>query len=808
MHRLNLLRLVWLGVALLLGAERGIAADHHPEETWTEGWQFTREAAEGAQQPGFNASGWQSVIVPHDWSIAGPVEANAPSTGHGGYFPTGIGWYRRTFAAPVAWRGQRVEIEFEGVYRHAEVWLNGVPLGKHANGYTPFRFNLAPHLKFGTDNVLAVRVDNSAQPGARWYTGSGIYRPVHLRVTRPLHVPSEGIVVITRELTAERATVEFQAQLRNDADAAAEAELEIELRSAAGRSVARSRLPVVVAAGADSEVRGVWEIPRPQAWSPESPNLYAAVVRLRAGKQIVQEVRQAVGLRTLAFSAARGFELNGKPVKLFGGNVHHDTGILGAAAFARAETRKVELLKAAGFNAVRTAHNPPSRAFLEACDRIGLLVMDEIYDGWEKSKTREDYGREFAANWRDDIETWVRRDRRHPSVVIWSIGNEMYERGNAGGQRIARELAATIRNIDPTRPVTAGVNGLGKSGDWPKLDPLFAAFDLAGYNYELAAHHAADHARLPERIMFASESYQSEAFANWAIMHDNPGVVGDFVWSAIDYLGEAGIGRIYPSDQVAKKHWEGEMWPWHGAYCGDIDLTGWRKPVSHYRQIVWDRGEKLYAAVLAPTPDGKPWNTTPWSMPTALPSWTWPGQEGRELAVEVYSRYDTVRLELNGRTLGEKATTRAEEFKAVFAVPYAAGELKVVGMNAGRPAETFVLRTAGKTQRFRLTVDRARLHRGGQDLAFVTIEAVDAAGLRQSQDATRLTVDIAGAGSLAALGNGDLTSFDSYLGPHCSLYQGRALAVVRSGAATGGITLTVSAPGFVPARVTLKTVKP
>jgi beta-galactosidase len=772
-----------------------------------EGWAFLRGDAAGADAPSLDDSAWQRVALPHDWSIAGPVSRTETVAGNGGYFPTGLGWYRLKFAAPPAWTGRRVEIEFDGSYMNTEVWLNGVSLGRWVYGYTPFRFDLTPHLKPGSDNLLSVRVDNSAQPNTRWYSGSGLYRPVWLRVTDPVHVPDGGVFVVTDELTGNQAKLTARTEVRNSSETAHQLVVRTEILDPQGRAVVSSSQSLSISAN------GAWTsavelvVPKPQPWSPDSPVLYQAITRVLDGERVLDEVVTRFGIRTARFSAARGFELNGRSLKFLGGNAHHDTGPLGAAAFARAEERKVELLKAAGFNAVRTAHNPPSTAFLDACDRLGLLVMDEIFDGWEKKKNKQDYGTHFKEWWARDVEAWVRRDRHHASVVIWSAGNEMFERGSASGQRIAGEIADRIREFDTTRPVSAGVNGLSKPEDWPKLDPLFAAFDIAGYNYELA-RHTDDHARLPERVIMASESYQTETFANWVAMSDHPYVVGDFVWTALDYLGEAGIGRVFPPGEEAKKHWEAEMFPWHGAYCGDIDLTGWRKPVSHYRNIVWDRGEKLYAAVFAPAPGGGNWNVTPWSMPPSLPVWTWPGHEGQPLKVEVYSRHEAVRLELNGHSLGEKPTTRAEEFKAVFTVPYAAGELKAVGLRGGQPVETLVLKTAGKTARLRLRADREKLTAGGQDLAFVTVEALDANGIWQPHADPRVTFNVEGAGSLAAVGSGDMTSLDSYQGSGRTLFQGRALAVVRSTAQTGSITLTATSPGLEPDRLTLESIKP
>jgi beta-galactosidase len=769
------------------------------------GWRFHAGDVAGAEAAALDDAGWAAVTLPHDWSIAGPVDAAAPAAGHGGYFPTGAGWYRLKLDAPEAWAGRRVEIEFEGAAMGAEVWLNGASLGRWAYGYTPFRFDLTPHLRLGGGNVIAVRVDNSAQPNSRWYSGSGLYRPVWLRVTDPVHVPAGGLWVTTESLTKKEAKLSARAEVVNTSTVVRDLLIETTVLDARGKRLASARTTTSVAAGATWSGAIPLVVRDPKAWSSETPVLHRLVTRVLEGERMLDETVTSFGIRTVRVSAERGFELNGRSIKLYGGNIHHDTGPLGAAAFARAEARKVELMKAAGYNAARTAHNPPSVAFLEACDRLGLLVVNEVFDGWEKAKNKRDYSVLFKKWWARDVDAWVRRDRHHASVVMWSTGNEMFERGSESGRRIVRELAARIRELDTTRPVTAGVNGLGEAEKWPQLDPLFAALDVAGYNYELQ-HHAADQARVPGRVIMAAESYQTEAFANWAAMTEHPYVIGDFVWSALDYLGEAGIGRVFPPGQEAKKHWEMEMFPWHGAYCGDIDLIGWRKPVSHYRQIVWDRGEKLYAAVRVPPPGGGEWNVTPWSVVPMLPSWTWPSHKGETMTVEVYSRYDTVRLELDGRAIGEKPTTRAEEFKAVFAVPYAPGELKAVGLKNGRKMETFVLRTAGEVAKLRLRVDRSRLSADGQDLAFVTIEALDRRGVWQPQADERVTVSVEGAGTLAALGSGDLASLDSYAGADRSLYQGRALAVVRAGEKAGKITVTVSAPGLPTEKLTLHAV--
>jgi beta-galactosidase len=533
----------------------------------------------------------------------------------------------------------------------------------------------------------------------------------------------------------------------------------------------------------------------PQLWSPDAPSLYRAEVRLQVDGQTVDTLETTIGIRQVEISAERGLLINGQPYELVGGNVHHDNGPLGAAAHDRAEERRVEILKAAGFNAIRTSHNPPSTAFLDACDRLGMLVIDEAFDGWAQRKVAHDYSRVFDDWWQRDIAAMVRRDRNHPSVIMWSIGNEVYERGSEAGAQRAAGLAAHVRTLDPTRPVTIGLNGLGKPEDWPRLDRVFTSLDVAGYNYELA-RHTEDHARLPERVVYSSESYLRDVFADWQASVGHSHVIGAFVWTALDYLGEAGIGRVFPPDEPAQVHWEGNHFPWHGAACGDIDHTGWRKPVSHYRNIVWDRGKSLYAAVRAPAPGGGPWNLTPWAVEPALPSWTWPGQEGRELTVDVYSRHEAVRLYRNDTLIGEQPTTDDEEFHAVFQVPYQLGALRAVGINGGAEVETFALETAGEPAAIRMSVDRSTIRADGSDLAFVEVAIVDEQGRRRFDAEPSIRYELTGPGRIIAVGSSDLTSTQSYQANPRKAYQGRALVVIRSTTDSGQIKLTATANGI------------
>lgn len=785
----------WFWSCLLSLVFAGSLCFARDRELFDEDWSFHLGDAPGAEAPTFKAAGWRAVTLPHDWSIELPVDPKAPGAGNVGYFQTGTGWYRRTFDAPKSWKNRRVWLEFEGAYMNAEVWLNGVKLASHTYGYTPFTVDLTAGVLPGKTNTVAVRIDNSKQSNTRWYSGSGLYRHVWLNVAAKVYVAPDGVFVTTKRVDDTAAVLRVETTIANRSKATETLTVRTEILDERGKRVAEAETTGFASAGSDYLITPELTVPAPKRWTPETPVLYRARTFVVSESGERDDTETPFGIRTVRVSAEHGLELNGQTVKLVGGNVHHDHGPIGAASFDRAEERKVQLLKAAGFNAVRTSHNPPAPAFLEACDRLGLLVLDESFDGWAKKKNPHDYGEVFEQQWRGDLETHIRRDRNHPSVILWSIGNEVYERGNADGERIARELTDCIRQLDTTRPITAGLNGFGPEGDLSRLDPVYATLDVAGYNYELH-RHAAEHARVPGRVMVSTESYLSDTFRYWAASQDNSYVIGDFVWSAIDYLGESSIGQVFGPDEKVVKHWEGDHFPWHGAACGDIDLTGWRKPVSHYRAIVWDKGELLYAAVRVPAPGGKSWNLSPWATWPALPSWTWPGQEGKLLQVEVFSRYPSVRLYLDGQLLGEKPTTRKEEFKALFDVPYRPGTVEVAGVDGGIVRDRRVLTTAGPAARLRLTADRSRLAADAQDLAFITVEVEDAMGVpvQNAESPVRYAVD--GPAEIAGIGSADLTTTESYRANPRRLYQGRSLVVLRTTDKPGRITITASAPGL------------
>jgi beta-galactosidase len=674
----------------------------------------------------------------------------------------------------------------------------------HPYGYTAFVHDLTPHLKFGGANVLAVRVDQSQHPNTRWYAGSGIYRHVWLTVADPVHVAHWGVSITTPQVAAGRATASVKTRVANESGAPSTVTLRTILYGPNGAQAGQAESSATIKAGESVEVAQEIAVVKPSFWAPETPSLYRAVTRVTTGGKAVDEVTTPFGIRSLEWSAEKGFLLNGKAVKLAGGCVHHDNGPLGAAAFDRAEERRVQLLKAAGFNAIRTSHNPPSPAFLDACDRLGMLVLDEAFDCWERPKKTFDYSVVFKDWWQRDIDAMVLRDRNHPSVVMWSIGNEIPERGDETGARTAKTMADYLRTLDRSRPITSAVDGVRQ---WTNTDNFFAALDIGGYNYNLA-NHVEDHKRMPARVMMSTESYLRATFDYWQMVADFPYIVGDFVWTALDYIGESGIGRwdIRNVGDTTRSPGMGSdaSFPVHTSDCGDLDLCGFRKASSHYRNIVWDRGEKLYLGVRLPAPEGKQIQVTSWGMWPVFPSWTWPGEEGKPLEVEIYSRYDKVRLYLGDKLIGEKPTTRAEQFKANFSVPYAPGVLKAVGIQGDKAVGETTLRTAGDAVQVRLTADRTTLRADGQDLCYVTVEAVDGAGRPQPNADHEISFTVGGPGAIAGVGNGDIASEEMYQGARRKLFHGKALLIVRTARTAGAIEIAASAPGLKGATVKIQ----
>jgi len=767
-------------------------------------WKFYQGDTIAAKSKDFNDISWRSLDLPHDWSIEGKIAPKNPTGGAGGYFPAGIGWYRKTFKAPNEWKGRKVSIYFEGVYMNSEVFINGKSLGIYPYGYSSFSYDLSPYLDFNSENVIAVKVDNSQQLNSRWYSGSGIYRHVWMMVTDAVHIGKWGVAIATPDVSSEKATVEIKTLIKNETSLPQSIAISTRLKDANSKNAGSNQIKIELGANSEKEVRQKIMVTDPLLWSPETPRLYNAQVHVLRNKKVVDETETGFGIRSLKLSAENGFQLNGKTVKLNGGCAHHDNGCLGAAAFDRAEERKVELLKAAGFNAVRTSHNPPSEAFLNACDRLGLLVIDESFDGWRTGKNKYDYSVYFDRWWKSDLTSMVKRDFNHPSVIMWSIGNEIIERKEPQAVATAKMLAGCIHNLDPGRPVTSAMTTWDQ--DWDIFDPLMAAHDVCGYNYQLF-RAAADHIRVPSRVIVQTESYPRDAFANWQLVQKNKYIIGDFVWTAIDYLGESGIGRYYYPGETAGEHWEHDYYPFHGAYCGDVDLIGWRKPISHYRSLLYNGKEKLYMAVKEPNPTSGEIKETLWSVWPTWESWTWPEHAGKDVEVEIYSKYPKVRLYLNNKLIGEKSTTEEQGYKADFTVAYSPGLLKAVGVENNKEMESTILQTSGDPVKIQLTADRKELAANGQDLSYVTIEITDSDGIFQPNAANRLHFKIEGPGTIAGVANADMKDTDPYIGNTRGAWHGRALVVIRSTRGAGDIKLTVSSPGLSEAILNIKSFK-
>lgn len=541
-------------------------------------------------------------------------------------------------------------------------------------------------------------------------------------------------------------------------------------------------------------------ISHPKLWSCDAPNLYEAKVEILADGQVIDEKTEVFGVRTIEYDSANGLRINGVPTLIYGGDAHHDNGMLGAATYRNAEYRKVRLMKAAGFNLVRTSHNPPSEDFLRACDELGLMVIDEAFDGWAVQKNTYDYHLRFNQESSDDVAAMVLRDRNHPSIICWSIGNEIIERKQISTVTTAQRLKNAILKHDKTRPVTEAL--CAWDPEWEIYDPHAAVLDITGFNYMMFKAKS-DHERVPERVMWQTESYPRDAFSNWAMVNDNPYIIGDIVWTAIDYLGESGIGRFFYEGETDGESWMKQQFPWHGAYCGDIDIVGWRKPISHYREMLYcpDR-DRLYLAVKEPDGYFGKVKETMWSVWPTWECWNWKGHEGKNIDVEVYSRYPKVRLYLNGQLVGESTTTRAEEFRATFGIPYEAGTLRAVGVDAdGNEAEERVLKTSGAATGIRLTADvpapESRwANDAADDVCFVTVELIDRNGIRVQDADQQLHFEVRGNATLIATGSADLKDTVAYTSHTHQTYKGMAMAVVRKNAKTGKATLIVSGKGM------------
>jgi len=763
-------------------------------------WLFHRGDITGGETLEIDDTQWRTLDLPHDWSIEdipgtnSPLDSSAIGGINTGYYVGGTGWYRKRFTVPEDLSDKRFRLYFEGIYMNADIWLNGGHLGNHPYGYTSCWIDMTNHLRFGEENVLAVQVKNEGQ-NSRWYSGSGIYRHVWLLVTNPVHIAPWGISITTPEVSGSLARVSIRSNVINDQKEPFDIVLHTIILNKAGNEVARQSTNQNIEANSFPVITQELNIEFPELWSPNSPVLYTAITEIKDSDSAITDVLETTfGVRAIKFTVEEGFLLNGIPTLLQGGCMHHDNGPLGSAVYDRAEERRVELMKASGFNSIRCAHNPPSPAFLEACDRLGILVIDEAFDMWRKPKNPEDYSLYFDDWWQKDIESMVLRDRNHPSIIMWSTGNEIPERGQPEGFETSRMLAEYVRKLDPTRPVTSAVNGLG-----PDKDPYFATLDISGYNYSFGGDHGQksiykrDHERHPNRVMYCSESYPLEAFGAWMDVLDYPYVLGDFVWTGFDYLGEASIGWLgYPH--------EGSFYPWNHAFCGDIDICGFKRPQSYYRNVLWNAGRQVSIFVKPPTPsfeenpNRKDWSK--WHWHDVVADWNWGGNENTPMEVVVYCSHEKVELFLNNESLGAKESIKETQWRATWEVPYQPGTLKAIAYSGTEEVDSWELATADQPSNIRLTADRTTLCADGQDLCYITVDLLDPEGILHPKAENEITVEIEGPGKVIAIASSNPVSTESFQQMKRKAYKGRCLIVVKSIQEPGEINIVVHAEGL------------
>lgn len=773
-----------------------------------EGWKFIQSDIQGAEKPDFDDSQWRTLHLPHDWSIEGEFKEDATTGGAGGYLPTGIGWYRKHFNLSSVGKDQQYWIEFEGVYMNSDVWINGHHLGNHPYGYTGFYYDLTPYVLKG-ENLLTMKVDNSLQPNSRWYSGSGIYRHVWLHKTGPVHVAQWGTYITTPQVDFNKTTVSVRTSIENHSPVRKNLVLRSVIKNESGIEISSVETPFLMTSPGKTDLEQSIPVSSPSLWSIENPYLYTLQSLILEGSKVIDLYNSTFGIRRIEFDKDKGFLLNGKHVKINGVCLHHDAGCLGAAVPEQAWIRRLRLLKEMGCNAIRTSHNPPAPEFLDLCDKMGFLVMDEIFDEWVEKKGQIAFGYHiyFKDWWKSDVLSMIRRDRNHPSVVIWSAGNEVPDQVAENGSAVMRELLETFHQEDPTRPVTQANDRIA-AGDGPAKLPFLELQDIVGYNYadrwneRRELYYSVDRHDHPGWKMIGTENISIgglrgqysltpdqpvrpgrsrdyrvgmiQAEQLWKFTSVNDYVIGDFMWTGIDYLGEA-------------------RWPNKNAGSGVIDLCGFPKDGYYFYQSQWTE---------------KP-------MVHLFPHWNWSGYEGRIIPVIVYTNCDTVELFLNGKSYGAKSYVFPQQGHSkswnTYSRPYIApttsdlhlswdvlyepGTLKVVGRKSGETV-TEEIRTTSKPAAIRLSADRLNIKADAQDIVHIRIEVIDENGWVVPTADNPVEFRIEGEGVLIGTDNGnpqDKTSMKSKLR---NAYNGLALAVIQSTEKSGSIRITAVSQGL------------
>lgn len=812
-------------------------------QSWNTEWTVLKPGENPMMAAMMSGGAVSSVTLPHDAMIHEERTQSTRNQHQTGFYPGGCYTYMKTFQAPEEWKKKTVILEFEGVYQNARVYINGDYAGGHPFGYTEFSVCADDFLNYGGMNTVTV-IANNTEENSRWYSGTGIYRPVNLIVADTLHIARNSLRIAAHQATDDVAVAQVEMTLRNLSRERTKLTVSIEITDVEGAIAGKTELPVTVFGGEDEHFRTPVEIAHPRLWSCDTPNLYTCAVTLKSSEEVVDEETVCFGVRSLTLSASKGLLLNGVETNLRGACIHHDNGVLGAATFARAEERRIKLLKAAGFNCVRMSHHPMSRAMLDACDRLGMLVLDELSDCWTRSKNNNDYAEKFPYFWQEDVKALVAKDFNHPSVIMYISGNEIQEAATPKGAQLNRRITGLFHALDDTRPVTVAINGLlscmdrmgeiicditgmtmeqmmamqaqqasapasdagadaaNGSTDLMKgpmadafaanhivtdlLDEFASVTDVTGYNY-LTARHVMEHAMRPNRVILGTETLPSDMVRLWNIVKNNTHVIGDMTWTGWDYLGEAGSGVTYYDGRTGFM----ANWPISVAGMGDIDLIGNRRPVSFVREIVFGLRKSPFIAVEPLNHYGEKATHSAWPWTDEIRSWTWAGYEGKPAKVNVYSDAEEVELFLNGVSLGRKPAGEENGFVAAFELTYSAGELKAVCWRDGQAAEADVLQSAASTVHLEVDADRTVLAAGESDLCFVMISLRDQHGILNPQAQKEITVTVEGAGTLAGMGSADVATDNRYDANIWKTFEGCLLAVIRSGKEAGQIRVKV-----------------
>lgn len=784
------------------------------------------------------------VDLPHDGMIGTPVSPDAPAKADSGYYTGGLTNYTRYVFVPEEWQGSCVGLKLDGVMMNASVDVNGSRVGMCHNGYAPFYVDLTDYVTFGENNRVTINVNTSMQPNSRWYSGSGLYRGVCLMNGPRVHIVPDGLYVFTKEINDGYAFLEALVEVVNTELQNCMAEVELTLYYDGREEVAAQTKRVIeIGHGKTENARLTLTVKDPLLWDADSPNLYRVKAKVRKlgiytthfvpGEDVTVDEAEAVfGIRTVTADPVHGLRINGKTVKLKGGCLHHDNGLLGSVSLPGSEERKVRKLKSIGFNAIRTAHNPPSAALIECCDRLGMYVFDEAFDAWGIGKRGGDYHQFFETDWEKDLTAFVKRDRIHPSVILWSTGNEIPERAGLGdGYGKATKIAERIRSLDGTRPVSNGIcslwsglddtlaigqNQAQNAGDGMKAtlwetvtEPFTNGLDVVGYNY-MEDIYERDHEMFPERVILGSENFPNQIGFRWPMVEKLPYVIGDFTWTAWDYLGEAGLGKaayVEPDDPKAPRFpWDlmpdrTSPYPWRLANDADFDITGFRCPQGDYRSVVWGN-EETFLYSMHPDTFGKKEVVSMWGFPYVLRNWNYEGLEGHPTELVVFSKADEAEVFVNGKSIGRKPVSKERPFpySVRFETTFQPGEVVAVSYQNGKEVSRATLVTTGSAQRIRLVPEKSVMAADGHDLIYVNIEITDRDGRVVPDAAVALRANVSGAGRLAGFGSANPITEEDYTDSETVSYRGRALLILRAGYERGTCYVEICANGFEPVK--------